>query len=76
MPGRRLLCLMQTPRTTCPVCNASAVQYLANSSKDASVDYFLCQWCGQVWNVPKLRSGPVHYVTDPTRARIPIRKPA
>jgi hypothetical protein len=32
---------------------------------DALVDYFRCQSCGAVWNLPKGQVGPVHMVTKP-----------
>ena len=37
----------------CPHCQAPRVRHLEASSRDAEVDYFRCEQCGRVWNVPK-----------------------
>ena len=36
----------------CPVCERSA-RWLDAASQDAHVDYYRCDGCGHVWNVPK-----------------------
>jgi len=37
----------------CPDCREPAVRYLADTSRNAYVDYFRCTECGHVYNVPK-----------------------
>jgi predicted RNA-binding Zn-ribbon protein involved in translation (DUF1610 family) len=37
----------------CPQCQGPRVLWLADSSRDATVDYFRCGDCGHVWNQPK-----------------------
>jgi uncharacterized Zn finger protein len=41
------------PHSQCPACGAKYVQWLAETSKDAYVDYYRCSDCGHVWSVPK-----------------------
>ena len=37
----------------CPSCSAATTRWLESTSKDAYVDYFRCDACGNVWNTPK-----------------------
>jgi hypothetical protein len=49
-----------------------AIHLLQTASKDALVDYFICEVCGHVWTVPKGKNWPVRHITDP---RPPFAKP-
>ena len=60
--------LMATPRDTCPHCDGRAVTAIDFRSKAGWIDYFRCQECGAVWNVPKRKDSPVHIVASPVRA--------
>jgi formate dehydrogenase maturation protein FdhE len=42
----------------CPECGSAAVDCLVGVSADAHVDYFRCQMCGYVWNLPREVSEP------------------
>ena len=46
----------------CPACAATATDCLTNLSQSAHVDYFRCQLCGHVWNLPRaLVDAPCDY---------------
>jgi len=52
-------------RIECPNCHSHAVALLPMSL--ATVEYFSCQTCQHIWNLPKGRDEPVQHVT-------PLRK--
>ena len=37
----------------CPACGSREVKCLTALSKDAHVDYFRCDSCAHVWNLPR-----------------------
>jgi hypothetical protein len=49
----------------CPRCQAAAARRLDDLSTAAWVDYFRCEQCGSVWNVPKSGDTPPTAVTRP-----------
>ena len=56
---------MSGPRTACPVCQTSQIRTLSVASEIAQVDYFMCERCLHIWNVPKRANGPINHVSDP-----------
>lgn len=56
----------------CPNCSGDRGRWLEGSSKDAYVDYFRCDACGHVWNIPKkiFNGFDVH----PTPVNVPCPK--
>ena len=59
------------PIRACPQCFRATPKHLEASSKDACVNYYRCEGCGHVWNVPKDDPGGVpHAVTPPVRERV------
>lgn len=41
------------PVRPCPICGTQTVRWLEASSAQAYVNYYRCEHCGHVWNVPK-----------------------
>ena len=60
----------------CPVCKCPG-RLLADSSKNALVEYFRCDPCGHVWTHKKFDSkSPSVQVTDLPASRLTNRRPA
>ena len=59
------------PQSHCPSCASPQVKWRAVASADAvACDYYRCQACGYVWNVPKNRpdaSHPAGHSAGPTQ---------
>jgi hypothetical protein len=49
---------LQLAKPIASVRNADRRQCLVGVSADAHVDYFRCQKCGHVWNLPRAVSEP------------------
>jgi len=46
----------------CPKCHRPG-HWLPSPSRDSQVDYYRCDTCVHVWNVPKDKCEPIHDVT-------------
>jgi Pyruvate/2-oxoacid:ferredoxin oxidoreductase delta subunit len=52
------------PIRPCPRCHRLTARWLEESSKHAYVNYYRCDGCGMVWNVPKENpDAPIKQVT-------------
>jgi hypothetical protein len=58
-----------TPRDTCPACHSKAVHPVPAHSES---DYYRCDVCEHVWNVPKGRERPVHTVAAPKNLTVDV----
>jgi hypothetical protein len=47
------MALSSTSIQLCPHCEADGVTALRHSSREASVWYIRCLYCGHVWTLPK-----------------------
>jgi uncharacterized Zn finger protein len=56
----------------CPSCSVKEGRWLEGSSKDAYVDYFRCDACGHVWNIPKKMYGGVELRPSPVTVTCPV----
>jgi uncharacterized Zn finger protein len=56
----------------CPSCSVNRGRWLEGSSKDAYVDYFRCDSCGHVWNIPKKMFGGKDVLPTPVNVPCPV----
>lgn len=49
----------------CPTCQNPTHRILDTADLDARMDYYRCERCGTVWNIPKGATGPIQIVARP-----------
>lgn len=60
------------PAHSCPKCRQPAPRWLPETSKDATVNYYRCDECAHVWNIPKNDPDAIpKVITETTRMRVP-----